>query len=67
MEISLQQRYLMEIILPFLNMMSKKVKWLPQCLAQVQELTRSPAMYKEHLSYCNYRDWENMDFEFTIS
>jgi len=29
--------------------------------------TISGNVYKEHLSYCNYRDWENMDFEFTIS
>ncbi|MET3114206.1 hypothetical protein AAKU52_001939 [Pedobacter sp. CG_S7] len=29
--------------------------------------TISGDVYKEHLSYCNYREWENMDFEFTIS
>lgn len=23
--------------------------------------------YKEHLEYCNYREWENHDFEFTVT
>ena len=23
--------------------------------------------YAEHLSYCNYRDWENRDFKFTVT
>ncbi|MDN3547935.1 hypothetical protein [Mucilaginibacter aquaedulcis] len=22
--------------------------------------------YSEHLAYCNYRDWENRDFKFTV-
>lgn len=23
--------------------------------------------YKEHLEFCNYREWENHDFEFTVT
>jgi hypothetical protein len=28
--------------------------------------TLSGNNYSEHLAYCNYRDWENRDFKFTV-
>jgi hypothetical protein len=28
--------------------------------------TLSGSNYAEHLAYCNYRDWENRDFNFTV-
>ncbi|MDN5289576.1 MAG: hypothetical protein JWR38_5850 [Mucilaginibacter sp.] len=28
--------------------------------------TLSGNNYAEHLAYCNYRDWENRDFKFTV-